>query len=613
MGLPACKRGDEIDTSKERLAAGQTEQPTLRPLDRDHDGFDDGTPELVLVGPPGTGKTRAVMDIWLKPALKVCLPNQVLACSYSKAAAGEIRSRLADALGLDFRTLKNTCSTIHSESFRLVRFSGRKVAVWDADKEARKAKKKRAPGAVETKTKGPQKDIFLAAAGGDESVEFESPWERLLKPSKDQRQEALRVWELARHKHPHDIGSVSVEHLLSREIEGSAFRASVLAAEVAAYEARKESVGAIDFTDMLLLGLEVTPPRRRLLIVDEAQDLSMLQIMVIRHWATQADQLVWVGDPDQGIYGWAGADGRLITDMIRKGVPACSLQQSWRVPRATYDLARRAILLNHDRIDAPYEPCERPGALYKVDSVDHAVGFAVEQAECPDGPKDVFILARGTKSLAPYAQGLMEAGVLFTNERGKSPIGKKAMVALILTLDRLVTGRPIGKAEALALVASLPAKPKGRFFVGRKKAATAAIRETQDGGILNRGKLKAAGLNLTEIVGCNDVTAALDVIGKKAEADPLLLIVKRYGTVEALTGEPMITLTTMHASKGRESHTVIVDLEAPYPTMRAVQKSREIKHAERRVFYVAVTRAKYVLGIVKGERCDLAEILDIEI
>ncbi len=596
-------------------ATGQLEHPTLRPLDREHDGFDDGTPELVLVGPPGTGKTRAVMDLWLKPALESCLPSQVLACSFSKAAAGEIRNRLSAALGLDFRTLKHTCSTIHSESFRLVRSSGRKVSVWDGEKKDRKAKaeRKKKSGSAERKTRGPQKDIFLAAESGNELVEFESPWEGLQKPSKDQRKEAVRVWELVRHKYPHDLESVPLVQLLKRECGESPFRASVLVAEVRAYEARKESIGAIDFTDMLLLGLEVAPPHRRLLIVDEAQDLSLLQILVIRHWATRADQLVWVGDPDQGIYGWAGADGRLITDMIRNGVPACSLQQSWRVPRAIYELARRVILLNNDRIDAPYEPCERQGALYKVDTIGHVVGFAVEAAEDEEDPKDVFILARATKSLPAYAQGLMQAGVLFTNERGKSPIGKRAMVATILTLDKLTQSRPIGKSEALALCKLLPAKPKGRFFAGLKKDAVATVRELPDGAMLTPAKLQESGIRLAEIHGCSNVTEALAVIGKKEEADPLLMIVQRYGTVEALTWTPRITLTTMHASKGREAHTVIIDLEAPYPTRRGVQKSREIKRAERRVLYVAITRAKSVLGIVKGERCDLAAILDVEI
>lgn len=572
----------------------------IHPFNPARDGYGSGNPVTVLIGPPGCGKTSSVLNSWLIPSLADLGSNDVLACSFTKDAAGEMRDRLSKATNQDEFYLRRACSTIHSESFRLVRLASSGVSVWDASK-AKPRKKVIQAIAEKTDPEAPPEEL-------------EDGWEHYAKPCSELRAEAERIWGIARHKWPDDIPPL--EHAkLARYVSRclafteSRFESSEISAEIRAFEAEKKAVNSIDFTDMLVMALDCDPPWRELLLVDECQDLSNLQIKLIEHWAESSRALAWIGDPDQGIYRFSGADGAHLTGLMGRSDELCvrSLQKSYRVPAAAHRLARAVILRNRMRIDAPYHPADKPGEVF--DAEEHRVP-EIAESEAQSGT--VFVLCRTCARIGEYAKDFEEAGIPFANERGSSPMKQTTLVNLVVGLHDIISGRLVGKDQLRAVVNAIPGRPRNSFLLGTKKAAQTAVKALEDGQHLRPGDIGSVGLDRAEIASCGGLTAALEHIGKIESTLPQLRIVDRAG-VQALRREPAITLTTMHASKGREARTVIVDLEAPWPVRKMVRSgdAEEIE-AERRVLYVALTRTMHCLVLVRGLD-DLADLLGVRL
>ncbi|HIW91576.1 MAG TPA: UvrD-helicase domain-containing protein [Candidatus Corynebacterium avicola] len=132
-----------------------------------------------------------------------------------------------------------------------------------------------------------------------------------------------------------------------------------------AYAEYKDAMGLIDFTDQeqltlrLLRGVDVDPAttaavretlaaRYRVLVVDEFQDTSPLQLAVFTELASLVDEVIWVGDPKQSIYGFRGSDPALMDEAVRAitdpdGINGSSetLAHSYRTRQAPLDLSNR--------------------------------------------------------------------------------------------------------------------------------------------------------------------------------------------------------------------------------------------------------------------------------
>lgn len=569
----------------------------IQRFDPRSDGWGSPSAETVLIGPPGTGKTRAVLDAWLVPALRGLRPNEVLACSFTTAAAGEMRGRLAKASGRDERDLRNVCRTIHSEAYRLVRAQGGPSVIW-RDSMAPAAKSLAA-------TPKPDEEQPLLAVQGDEEQDVEVRWERMAEPCTELHAEALRVWALACNLYPDDAGKMEllVERVLRRQGGAGHFRSAEILSELRRYQALKQAAGALDFTDMLLLALDCDPPERQLLIVDEAQDLSPLQVRLIERWQQRSAHLVWVGDPDQGIYAFAGADGHHLTGLIRGGVATVrSLQQSYRVPAAPLDLARSVILRNRDRVDAPYLPSGDAGAVYEVSELAHAIAFVAEmrvEAAAPEQRKTVFVLARSARVLGEYAVELTRAGVPYSNERGGSALRKQGLIAALLAIHSLVQRLRITVGQAKALLKIIPGRPRWPLLRVKKVDAERSLKAVEEGVLLDA--LPGVDTSALQALGGEEAVLRSLGEGRLEEAEPLLRIAATEGW-EALTRPPAVTLTTVHGSKGREADSVLLDCGAPWPTRQAIERGAPgISEEERRLLYVGITRTRDSLCLLRKD------------
>lgn len=539
------------------------------PFDPGTDGWPKGPDRLVLLGPPGTGKTRAVLTHWLLPALQA--HKRALVCSFTRAAAGEVRKRLGLELDRTANEFAGVATTIHAEALRLIRREhGRNL-----------------------KLVGERRGAAIEDA------------DRLVRPAgRDLRSVALRCWDLARSR------SVALGDVLDRRPRG--FSRGEIQAYVEVYEEKKAETGKVDFADLLAMALEIDPPERDLLIVDEAQDLAEAQWRLVERWADNAERVILVGDPDQAVHEWAGAEAHRLAELAeRDGFALRRLARSFRVPAAAHSLARGVITRNRKRIDAPYDPATRPGVLWEPPRD----GDVIELLDdCASAGRSAFLLARTGKALTSWVSWLSDRAVPFANERGASPLGSVKGTAAARAVLALRAGRGAEPVDAVELVRQLPARTAGPFFRGKKKDAVKAVREwakrASDTSTLTPALASTYfGVDLERLCDAGEsLLSALRLLGLAQRAVSLDRLVARHGE-EVLERKPCVTLTTMHAAKGREADVVVVDMLAPRSVRRELW-NRDVLEAERRILYVALTRTKDELVLVRRRR-DLGYELDM--
>ena len=305
---------------------------------------------LVVLAPAGSGKTRVLTRrIAHRVATGAADPRHVLALTFTRKAAGELDDRLR-RLGLRGDT---TTGTFHAVAWGALR--------------TRWADQGRTPSPCST-----------ARAGC-------SPSWRPAIPGKDKRSVAADLateieWAKARMVTPDDYADAVV-----RAGRRPTLKPDLVAEAYAAYEARKQRGGLVDFDDLLALVARALEEddrfaaaqrwRYRHLFVDELQDVNPLQFRLLEAWRGDRYDVTAVGDPQQAIYGWNGADAGFLLDIHRWWPPAevIELERSYRstpqildgaasVLRGARQAARTVTSTRADgRSAAPAGPPDRPG------------------------------------------------------------------------------------------------------------------------------------------------------------------------------------------------------------------------------------------------------------
>jgi len=239
-------------------------------------------PTLRILAGPGSGKTRVLASRVLRRVEDGSVdPRHVLALTFTRRAAGELRRRLSTA---GIRDIANV-GTFHAVALQQLR-------------------------------------QFRSDSGrlGPEIVSSRAAVLRSLAPRE------------------HNISSViaEIERSAARGLDAAAFArrnatrgggTNPSTELYSLYEKHKKRKGLLDFDDILgeCTKLMRENPhfaaaqrwRFRHLFVDEFQDVNKTQFELLRTWLGERDDLCVVGDPDQAIYGWNGADASYLTDFVR--------------------------------------------------------------------------------------------------------------------------------------------------------------------------------------------------------------------------------------------------------------------------------------------------------
>jgi len=281
-------------------------------------------PALVLAG-AGSGKTRVIAH---RIAYLICngaaRPENILAVTFTNKASDEMRERVHRLLGPE-RTSEPLISTFHSLCVRVLRREiqalgyKRDFSIYDTDDQKRLVKQ------------------LLTEAGKTEGD---------LSP-----REALSRISYAKN---HSVGPREYPDRFPSD------SAEAIAVIYDRYERRLRQANALDFDDLLLRAVEVLGKPKlgayysdwyRHILVDEYQDTNRAQYELLRLLTTSHDNLFVVGDEDQSIYKFRGADIRNILN-FEKDFPATRilrLEQNYRSTQNILRLAGSVVENNTER------------------------------------------------------------------------------------------------------------------------------------------------------------------------------------------------------------------------------------------------------------------------
>jgi DNA helicase II / ATP-dependent DNA helicase PcrA len=584
-------------------------------------------PLLVLAG-AGTGKTRVLTSRLIHLlAMRRAWPSQILAVTFTNKAAREMRERVAAQIGAQVEGL--WLGTFHSLAARMLRRHAELVGlrpdytILDTDDQIRLIKQLLEIEKIDDKKWPPR--IVLSV---------------------------IERWK-DRGLIPEKIGANE-----AGEIAGG--RAAEL---YAAYQKRLQTLNACDFGDLLLHCLTIfqTRPdvlaewqkRFRYLLVDEYQDTNVAQYLWLRLLAQGHRNIACVGDDDQSIYSWRGAE---IANILRfekdfPGAKIVRLEQNYR--STGHILAAASGLIAHNRgrlgktlwTDAAKGQKVRVRGLWDGEEEARFVGEEIEALQRAGmSLGEMAVLVRAGYQTREFEERLIQLGVPYRVVGGlrfyerleiRDAVAYLRVIAQPaddLAFERIVNTPKRGIGEATLQAVHRLARARGlslleavRAIIGSDELKSAS-RNALGRLIVDfdrwRARLPDTGPDeLARIVLDESGYTAMWQADRSPEApgrlDNLKELVAAIADFETLgaflehvslvmenaEGAPgaMVTLMTLHAAKGLEFNAVFLPgwEEGVFPNLRALEQSGEPGlEEERRLAYVGLTRARQLATIL---------------
>ena len=283
-------------------------------------------PLLILAG-AGSGKTRVLAHRVAYLVATSYKPWQIVAVTFTNKAAGEMRERIAGLIGEE-AAREATIGTFHAICARILRRDGqhigltRSFTIYDRADQVALVKSVLRRLDLDEKRFSPNGMLAWIGQRKDELADVATA---LRQAANYYDETAARVYEAYQRQLAED-DAVDFDDLLMRTV----FLFEQHPAVLAKYQARWQQI-----------------------LVDEYQDTNRAQYLICRHLAGKHRNLAVVGDDDQSIYSWRGADLRNILD-FEADYPDCKvvkLEQNYRSTQTILDAAHAVVSRNAGRKD----------------------------------------------------------------------------------------------------------------------------------------------------------------------------------------------------------------------------------------------------------------------
>jgi DNA helicase II / ATP-dependent DNA helicase PcrA len=333
-----------------------------------------GGPLLVLAG-AGSGKTRVLTHrIAHLVESRQAGPYEILAITFTNKAAAEMKSRVVELVGPVAASM--WVSTFHAACARILRREAGRLdyrssfTIYDADDQVRLVKHCLDALGYDTKRFPPRGVHARISEAKNRLVDFD-----------EYAQQPERAEETGR-------GASDASRLLE-----------VTAATYRLYQRRLHELNAMDFDDLIMRTVDVLqlfPDRLayyrrafRYILVDEFQDTNRAQYVLVQLLGQEHQQVTVVGDDDQSVYSWRGADVRNILEFFEQDFPGAAvvkLEQNYRSTTTILEAANAVVAHNRGR---------KPKHLW----TDRGQGEPVVVIECRDEHEEARLVAGEIEAL----------------------------------------------------------------------------------------------------------------------------------------------------------------------------------------------------------------------
>ncbi len=575
--------------------------------------FKDG-PAVVLAG-PGSGKTAVITGRTIKLIREDKVPaGNILVVTFTRAAAEEMKRRVYKETVNDAEK-QVSFGTFHSIFFKILRFARN----FDSSCVAR------------------EKDVmrFLTAEASALGMEYEG---------------MERIAEIRG-----EIGKVKGNGGLKENYVPMSCDPKSFGEMYKKYEDMLKKSGLVDFEDMLIMTedilngcpevLRVWQEKFKYIMVDEFQDINRLQYKLIRLLSEPENNLFIVGDDDQAIYGFRGSDPAIMLG-FEKDYPAAEkiiLSRNYRSKKNIVTVARNLIRHNSDRFDKKIDAVREEGTKPDIrcfadrkEENENIVSLIREYRARGLTWSQIAIIHRTNRFAWQTASFLTAAGIPYAIKGGVGSIYSHFAVTDVLSYIKAALGDR--KRETFLNIINRPKRYISRSVMvdpvfsfervraelhGYKSCIASLDRLEYDLSYLKRGTPTSAVMYVRRAVGYDDFLkeyaaqqgvrpdefmSVLDAFMEEASLfddfndwfehiSKMKNELERRRDLEDVGTPDAVTVTTMHGSKGLEYDVVFIPdaNEGITPYQRAVSKHEE--EQERRMFYVAVTRAAVNLHV----------------
>lgn len=371
------------------------------------------------------------------------------------------------------------------------------------------------------------------------------------------------------------------------------------------WQAWCSSNGTTDFNGLLGRCIEeqIPPPGDPgIIFVDEAQDLTPLELALLRMWSATGVPLVLAGDPNQNLYHWRGSNSSALEN-LDQAPPGHqrALFQSRRVPHAIHAATLAWMAQSPTKPTIDYRPHDHPGQFTRSPATWHIPDLTADlaQAQATDHSR-VMILASCAYMLMPTIAYLRTNAIPFHNpwranaewNPNTKDQDQVTPAQRVQSFARFDPASPDATTDAILWTAMV--EPAAAFTEGRH-GLTQLQRlpphtDAQAQAELIEGLLTPQALAAS-------ATSDLRWLSQHIPPDGppdfryMVSVAIRHGT-QMLDQEPRIIVGTIHSVKGAECDYSYLYPDLPFPAMREWLGPPRQQAAIYRQFYVAMTRAR---------------------
>ena len=581
-------------------------------------------PVLILAG-AGSGKTRA-LTYRVANLIDHGVPaSSVLALTFTNKAAKEMKSRVENLIGAEkaeeawISTFHSTCARILRRDIEKIGYS-RSFTIFDDDDQQRVLKEILKQLNIDDRFL-PVREI--RAKISDAKNRMMNPDEWFNKSFRDRRNSMI-----------HDV--------------------------MTEYEKRMKALNALDFDDLLLKTLILLadhPPvldvyrrRFRYVLVDEYQDTNRTQYELLRLLTSESRNLCVVGDDDQSIYGWRGADIRNILEFENDYPDAVviKLEQNYRSTGNILDAANQVIAHNEGRKDKTLWTEHGDGEkiiVYCAQDEREEAAWIIQQMQelkkTGEALGGMAMLYRTNAQSRIPEEVLMQAGIPYRVFGGQKFYERKEIKDILaylrvianpaddISLARIINvpKRSIGdttvqtleehaRRQGIPLYAALAVLPEDlssraknsvtEFF--RMMTMLCAMKESMELEPFVEELIRITGLEeqyrkedtdeaMSRIENIQEFRGSIHEFAQLSEEQTLESYLENVALVTDLDRAEdrsgYVTLMTLHSAKGLEfDHVFIPGMEEGiFPSARSMEEDNRLEE-ERRLMYVGITRAR---------------------